>query len=197
MQKPAGAGAQRPWVAFDYQIIRINHGAAPSSGLPRVPDFQNGLRCGHHWWPAAAFHTSLLWHDGLPALGVGRIPSNLLRCWAVQPRFSGVFPAFYRILPANSHGAGESVGFATDRLHRHPSPLGLRVAGHPESDGAKGVSRSSVRGAGRLGPVWYVYFPELTNGDIYVGSTNDLRRRFNSHQSGDVLSTKSTLFPLS
>ena len=38
--------------------------------------------------------------------------------------------------------------------------------------------------------MWYVYFPELTNGDIYVGSTNDLRRRFNSHQSGDVRSTK-------
>ena len=31
--------------------------------------------------------------------------------------------------------------------------------------------------------MWHVYFLELTNGDIYVGSTNDLRRRFNSHQT--------------
>lgn len=38
--------------------------------------------------------------------------------------------------------------------------------------------------------MWYVYFLELSNGDIYVGSTNDLKRRFNSHQAGDVTSTK-------
>ena len=38
--------------------------------------------------------------------------------------------------------------------------------------------------------VWYVYFLQLSNGDIYVGSTNDLRRRFDSHQTGQVLSTK-------
>jgi putative endonuclease len=41
--------------------------------------------------------------------------------------------------------------------------------------------------------MWYVYFLELANGDIYVGSTNDLRRRFNSHQSGQVVSTRSFL----
>jgi putative endonuclease len=38
--------------------------------------------------------------------------------------------------------------------------------------------------------VWYVYFLKLKDGDIYVGSTNNLRRRFNSHQSGDVASTR-------
>jgi putative endonuclease len=38
--------------------------------------------------------------------------------------------------------------------------------------------------------VWYVYFLELKNGDIYVGSTDDLRRRFSSHQSGHVVSTR-------
>jgi hypothetical protein len=32
--------------------------------------------------------------------------------------------------------------------------------------------------------MWYVYFLELTNGDIYVGSTSDLRRRVASHQQG-------------
>lgn len=41
--------------------------------------------------------------------------------------------------------------------------------------------------------MWYVYFLQLGNGDIYVGSTNDLRRRFASHQAGQVLSTKSYL----
>jgi putative endonuclease len=38
--------------------------------------------------------------------------------------------------------------------------------------------------------MWYVYFLELRNGDIYVGSTNDLRRRVKSHESGQVLSTR-------
>ena len=38
--------------------------------------------------------------------------------------------------------------------------------------------------------MWYVYFLELSNRDIYVGSTNDLRRRFKSHQQGHVVSTK-------
>jgi putative endonuclease len=41
--------------------------------------------------------------------------------------------------------------------------------------------------------VWYVYFLELSNGDIYVGSTNDLRRRVGSHQSGHVASTRKYL----
>ena len=37
--------------------------------------------------------------------------------------------------------------------------------------------------------MWYVYFLELNNGDIYVGSTNDLRRRVGSHEAGDVTAT--------
>ncbi|MGD0123728.1 MAG: GIY-YIG nuclease family protein [Terriglobia bacterium] len=41
--------------------------------------------------------------------------------------------------------------------------------------------------------MWYVYFLQLKNGDIYVGSTNDLKRRFSSHQLGQVLSTKRNL----
>ncbi|MFT5487415.1 MAG: putative endonuclease [Paracoccaceae bacterium] len=41
--------------------------------------------------------------------------------------------------------------------------------------------------------MWYVYFLELRNGDIYVGSTNDLRRRVGSHDNGEVLSTKAYL----
>ncbi len=41
--------------------------------------------------------------------------------------------------------------------------------------------------------MWYVYFLRLGNGDIYVGSTNDLRRQINSHARGDVASTKANL----
>ena len=38
--------------------------------------------------------------------------------------------------------------------------------------------------------MWYVYFLQLSNDDIYVGSTNDLKRRIASHEVGHVLSTK-------
>jgi putative endonuclease len=41
--------------------------------------------------------------------------------------------------------------------------------------------------------VWYVYFLQLSNDDIYVGSTNDLKRRLSSHQAGQVISTKAYL----
>ena len=41
--------------------------------------------------------------------------------------------------------------------------------------------------------MWYVYFLRLTNGDVCVGSTNDLRRRVASHQRGEVASTKAYL----
>lgn len=41
--------------------------------------------------------------------------------------------------------------------------------------------------------MWYVYFLQLTNGDIYVGSTNDLKRRVESHGRGQVVSTKAYL----
>lgn len=41
--------------------------------------------------------------------------------------------------------------------------------------------------------MWYVYFLRLENGDIYVGSTNDLKRRVASHEAGHVISTKALL----
>ncbi|MFZ5790059.1 MAG: GIY-YIG nuclease family protein [Pseudomonadota bacterium] len=41
--------------------------------------------------------------------------------------------------------------------------------------------------------MWYVYFLELSNGDIYVGSTNDLRRRIESRRQGCVASAKAHL----
>jgi len=41
--------------------------------------------------------------------------------------------------------------------------------------------------------MWYVYFLHLANGDIYVGSTNDLRRRIKIHKQGRVGSTKTHL----
>ena len=39
--------------------------------------------------------------------------------------------------------------------------------------------------------MWYVYFLKLANGDLYVGSTKDLRQRFAAHSTGKVPSTKS------
>lgn len=41
--------------------------------------------------------------------------------------------------------------------------------------------------------MWYVHFLQLDNGDIYVGSTNELRRRIDSHLRGHVASTKAYL----
>ena len=41
--------------------------------------------------------------------------------------------------------------------------------------------------------MWYVYFLRLCNGDIYVGSTSDLRRRVASHEPSQVASTKGYL----
>jgi predicted GIY-YIG superfamily endonuclease len=38
--------------------------------------------------------------------------------------------------------------------------------------------------------MWYVYFLELKNGDIYAGSTNDLKRRYKSHTLGQVAATR-------
>jgi predicted GIY-YIG superfamily endonuclease len=38
--------------------------------------------------------------------------------------------------------------------------------------------------------MWYVYFLQLSNGNVYVGSTNDLRRRMSSHERGEVASTR-------
>ena len=41
--------------------------------------------------------------------------------------------------------------------------------------------------------MWYVYFLQLRKGDIYVGSTDDLRRRVELHKRGQVTSTKAYL----
>jgi len=38
-----------------------------------------------------------------------------------------------------------------------------------------------------------LWFLELSNGNIYVGSTNELRRRMASHQRGHVVSTRKYL----
>lgn len=76
----------------------------------------------------------------------------------------------------------------------------LRVAGHlrrirrrvsPEAAKQRRETASTI---GRTHhPLWYVYFLQLNNSHIYVGSTDDLKRRFKSHQQGQVLSTRSKL----
>ena len=47
--------------------------------------------------------------------------------------------------------------------------------------------------------MWYVYFLELSNGDIYVGSTDDLRRRVKRlicpHHSNPALRSRQRLSP--
>jgi putative endonuclease len=57
----------------------------------------------------------------------------------------------------------------------------------------KGVFPSSAGAQEDCRHLWYVYFLELKNGDIYVGSTDDLRRRVASHQQGHVVSTSKSL----
>jgi hypothetical protein len=45
--------------------------------------------------------------------------------------------------------------------------------------------------------MWYVNFLQLKNGDIYVGSTDDLKRRFSSADGPDMLPTdKATRGPV-
>ena len=41
--------------------------------------------------------------------------------------------------------------------------------------------------------MWYVYFLELINKDIYVGYTRNLKQRFRYHNDGLVPSTKGFL----
>jgi putative endonuclease len=38
--------------------------------------------------------------------------------------------------------------------------------------------------------MWYVYFLGLADGDVYVGSTNNLKRRAGSHRNDKVISTR-------
>ena len=41
--------------------------------------------------------------------------------------------------------------------------------------------------------MWFVYFLQLSNNSIYVGSTNDIARRLDSHSKAHVTSTKGFL----
>ena len=63
------------------------------------------------------------------------------------------------------------------------------MACHSKNDGRRMSPEAPTGAQGDRCRVWYVYFLELSNGDIYVGSTNDLRRRFATHQKGQVTST--------
>jgi predicted GIY-YIG superfamily endonuclease len=57
----------------------------------------------------------------------------------------------------------------------------------------RGSSPEAAQQRREADAMWYVYFLQLSNGDIYVGSTNDLRRRVSTHQAGYVASTKAYL----
>ena len=41
--------------------------------------------------------------------------------------------------------------------------------------------------------MFYVYFLKLSNGDVYKGITEDLKRRLSQHQRGGVESTRNYL----
>lgn len=41
--------------------------------------------------------------------------------------------------------------------------------------------------------MWYVYFLELSNNQIYVGFSSDVHQRFEAHSEGKVLSTSKFL----
>ena len=41
--------------------------------------------------------------------------------------------------------------------------------------------------------MFYTYLLEMSNGQLYTGSTNDLRRRYCEHQAGEVETTKKYL----
>ena len=38
--------------------------------------------------------------------------------------------------------------------------------------------------------MWYVYILKMADGEYYVGSTNDLKRRIEEHATGQEVSTK-------
>src|SRR5258706_15896720 len=64
--------------------------------------------------------------------------------------------------------------------------MGRRVSPEAPQERREGAQGDCCR-------LWYVYFLELKSGDIYVGSTDNLRRRFASHQKGHVVSTSKYL----
>src|ERR1700744_1589698 len=65
------------------------------------------------------------------------------------------------------------------RIPPSPPPFALRASGgKPPTCPAKGASRSSQERREAEG-MWYVYFLKLANENLYVGSTDDLRRRVN------------------
>src|SRR5260370_29295708 len=84
-------------------------------------------------------------------------------------------------------------GFESLRL-RHPSPC-RASGGRPSGDGQGEGCLPKLRPERRktVAHLWYVYFLELSNGDIYVGSTDDFRRRLASHRQGRVVSTSKHL----
>lgn len=85
-----------------------------------------------------------------------------------------------RFLPEAPHFAKASWGRPHIVLHG--------VGQAPVKTQAKRVPRSFMR-SGNLS-MCYVYLLQLKNGQYYVGSTDDLRRRFHEHASGQELATK-------
>ncbi len=73
------------------------------------------------------------------------------------------------------------------------APMSLHPVRRPAARSPSGVGVSPEAPLGAKGDghsMWYVYFLRLRDGSIYVGSTNNLRYRYDSHPRGQVISTK-------
>lgn len=66
-------------------------------------------------------------------------------------------------------------GFAGSPDHSIGRPVGLVISNDVMT--------------GRIKNIYYVYFLKLSNGNIYKGSTSDLKRRMEEHNTGKVKST--------
>src|SRR5438477_4611092 len=112
-------------------------------------------------------------HGASPSWGKGVVAARptlvRLRRVIIVPAPEGWPSGLRRTLGKRVYGKPYR-GFESHSL-RHPSPLRGFGWQATNVEGAKGVSRSSAGAQGDFHRLWYVYFLELRNGDVYVGST--------------------------
>lgn len=71
--------------------------------------------------------------------------------------------------------------------------LKLRGAEHPRTACPKHQDEVVVRSLGEVGPMFYVYILQLSNNDVYVGRTDDLKRRIKEHRLSQQRTTRNCL----
>jgi predicted GIY-YIG superfamily endonuclease len=71
------------------------------------------------------------------------------------------------------------------------------MAGHPKRAASRGHSTRLMAGRGNFSSMaFHVYILRLSNNQLYVGSTEDLARRFAEHQAGSGGRTTALFRPL-